>query len=207
MAEARPPNETLRLGHVRLGEAFARLAAPDQAEEEFLTAIAVDPTDGRTAGDLGRLLLDYGDGRRASQAFARAMKAQPGSVDLLSTRASAELLEGRVGEALDLLRQALRREEGNEGIRTRVADLYEKLSQPREAAAHWQILAERKPRDKTLLWRLTQSWMMAGELIQAHHAAERYLKLDLSDKEREDAVVFKNRLEESIERRLRETKN
>ncbi|MBL0058636.1 MAG: tetratricopeptide repeat protein [Elusimicrobia bacterium] len=204
LAEARPPAESLRVGHLRLGDAFARLAAPDQAEEEFLAAIAVDPNNGRTAAELGRLLLDYGDGRRAGAAFARALQDPPGSVDLLSAWASAKLLEGRVTEALDLLRQALRQEESNEGLRARVAELYEKLAQPREAAAHWQVLAQRQPRDKSLLWRLTQSWMMAGELVQAHHAAERYLKLDLSENEREDAVAFKNRLEESIARRLQE---
>jgi hypothetical protein len=72
LAETQAPSPFLAQAHRRVGEAFASLQIPDQAEEEFLIALAIAPQDKTTSERLGRLLMDYGDRSRAKAALTRA---------------------------------------------------------------------------------------------------------------------------------------
>lgn len=71
LAETRAPSSFLALAHRQLGDTFASLQIPDQAEEEFLAALALHPKDRTTGEALGRLLMDYGDPKRAKAALQR----------------------------------------------------------------------------------------------------------------------------------------
>lgn len=72
LAESSSP--FLGQAHRRMGEAFAQVQIPDQAEEEFLAALAIDPTDSATSDALGRLLMDYGEKKRAATALLRSRR-------------------------------------------------------------------------------------------------------------------------------------
>lgn len=74
LAESSPPSPFLGQAHQRLGETFTRLQIPDQAEEEFLAALAMDPEDGTGGEALGRLRMEYGEKKRAAAALRRARK-------------------------------------------------------------------------------------------------------------------------------------
>lgn len=74
LAETQAPSLFLAQAHRRLGDAFASLQIPDQAEEEFLIALAMAPQDKTSSENLGRLLMDYGDGNRAKAALIRASR-------------------------------------------------------------------------------------------------------------------------------------
>jgi hypothetical protein len=74
LAESPLSSPFLGQAHRRLGKTFEQLQIPDQAEEEFLAGLAIDPQDNGTNDDLGRLLMDYGDKKRAVAALARTTR-------------------------------------------------------------------------------------------------------------------------------------
>jgi Tfp pilus assembly protein PilF len=186
--------------HLLRGDNFARAQVPDQAEEEYLAALAIAPNDGSIYERLGALLLEYGDGARAAAAFARAARFQPKSQNLLADWASAELMNGRIPNAIDLLREAVDMKNENDLLREKLATLYEKMDRPGEAARQWKILSDRRPEDKSVLWRLAQTLTAATEFDQARLAVDRYLALDLEGGESQAAKELKSFLERSPSR-------
>lgn len=76
LAESSPPSSFLGQAHQRLGETFAQLQIPDQAEEEFLAALAVAPQDSAASEALGRLWMEYGEKKRAAAALNRTQKSK-----------------------------------------------------------------------------------------------------------------------------------
>ncbi len=200
LSESPPAAETVRRARHRLGDAFLRLRTPDQAEEEYLKALAAG-AGAETALALGRLLLDYGDGRRAAAALFRAAAEEPRSVEILDAWSAAEILEGRLLQAVRLLQQALRIDPQRGDLRERAAELHTRLAQPLEAALQWEALSALRPGDKTVLWRLAQAWTMAAEPVKAYRAGERYLSLSLTEEEQRNAEAFQKLLVEAIARR------
>ena len=71
LAESQAPSPFLGRAHERLGMTFAHVQIPDQAEEEFLAALACDPQNTSASESLGRLWMDYGDKKRAAAALHR----------------------------------------------------------------------------------------------------------------------------------------
>ncbi|MBK8575747.1 MAG: hypothetical protein IPN90_08735 [Elusimicrobia bacterium] len=187
--------------HRRRGENFARLQVPDQAEEEFLAALAINPKDGPTFEKLGELFLEYGDGIRAAAAFDRAAQFQPKSQTLLANGASAELMNGQIPKAIALMREAVAMKQENDSLREKLALLYEKIAQPREAATHWKILSEHRPKDKSVLWRLAQTLAAAQAFDQAQKTIIRYLALDLDEGEEHAAHELNSLLERALSTR------
>lgn len=186
--------------HARLARAFARHRVMDEAETEFLAALALNPEDGDAARDLGRLYRDTDDGGRAAGLFARAVARAPDdrtAAALEGERAEAEFADGRTAQGLDALARAVARDGDNEGLRTRLAVEWEKNARPLEAARQWTFLRDLHPTEKTYHWRLTQAWMMAREPVKAFAAVERYLALPLEADERRAAEEFRKRLAES----------
>ncbi|MBL0350383.1 MAG: hypothetical protein IPP68_08410 [Elusimicrobia bacterium] len=186
--------------HARLARAFARHRVIDEAETEFLAALALNPDDGAAARDLGRLYRDADDGRRAAVLLARAVNHAPDDVAaaaLEGERAEAEFAEGRTAQGLDALARGVARDGSNAGLRERLAEEWEKNARPSDAARQWAVLRDRYPTEKTYHWRLTQAWMMAREPVKAFGAVERYLGLPLAEDERRTAEEFRKRLAES----------
>ena len=176
--------------HQRLADAFVQQKIPDRAEEEYLASLAIHPQDGPTSEALGRLLFNYGEGARAAAAFSRAARFEPTSERLLTDWAAAERMNGQIPKAIALLKEALDVSRGNDSLREQLATLYEKSAQPKEAAAQWKILTDHRPKDKSAWWHLCQNLVASNDLVQAHQAIESYLRLDLTEEERENAESF-----------------
>jgi hypothetical protein len=197
LAETQPPAPLLSEIYERMGRAFDTLQIPDQAEEMFFTALAVDPSNGKASEALGQLFLKYGHTQRAPAAFARAGRFILRTETLLTDWANAERLNGQTAESIALLREALDKNKGNTILRSQLADLYERTGQTKSAVTQWRILSAQNPTDKEILWRLTQSLVKAGEFDRAHHNLTSYLNFDLQEEEREVALALKTSLEET----------
>lgn len=107
-------------------------------------------------------------------------------------------MNGQIPKAIALLREAVSMKPENDPLREKLATLYEKIAQPREAATHWKILSNHRPKDKSVLWHLAQTLAAANAFEQAHQAILRYLALDLDEGEQQSA----NDLNSFIERAL-----
>lgn len=75
LAESPASSPFLGGAHERLGMTFAHVQIPDQAEEEFLAALACDPRNAFAGESLGRLLMDFGDKKRAAAALHRVARS------------------------------------------------------------------------------------------------------------------------------------
>lgn len=195
--EDRPAPE-MSAAHRALGDAFNRARVPDQAEEEYLKALAFFPEDREATAALGRLLLDYGDGARASAALDRALRMSPRDPSLLADGARTDLQEGRWRRALERLETAVDITPTDLRIGTELATLYEKMNQPRDAARQWSRLVSQAPTDKSVRWRLTQAWLSAREPGRALEAVDDYLALPLSEEERRDGNAFRELLRTAL---------
>ncbi len=194
LAETPPSAPSLSKTYEQLGQAFRDLNRPDQAEEAFLTAIAIDPSNGSASRSLGQLFQDYGNVQRAPAAFARASRFLPRSESLLSQWANAEFLNGNLIKSIALLREAVELNKGNEKLRSQLADLYDRTGQTKSAIVQWRILSVQQPNEKTYYWRLTQSLVAAQEWDRAFHNIIGYLNFDLTEEEREAAISLKTSL-------------
>jgi Tfp pilus assembly protein PilF len=91
-----------------LGKASAELGKTPEAVQAFSLALARDPNDAATLMDYGHALMAIPDAAGASRAFARAFRADTGSIDAQFYLAEALRMAGRP-KALDFYCRVLAR--------------------------------------------------------------------------------------------------
>lgn len=89
---------------------------------ELLAAVADSPNDVESALELGRLLMEAGDDRRAADQFARALSLDPHNINALTGAGTAAFRLGRYADARRYFRTADARDSEAAGLLV-VADL------------------------------------------------------------------------------------
>jgi len=90
-----------------LGVVCAQRGQFEQAEQLLRTALSIDPSIAQCLQNYGNVLYHLGRNGDAAESYRGALIRKPGFLAALVPLVSLWLAEGKIGEALDLARQAL----------------------------------------------------------------------------------------------------
>ena len=124
-----------------LGSVYARTGRPEEARKSFAQAIANDPTDTYAHVQMGRLLLQEGEGRLALHKLRHAVALDEADADARHALAACLLELGQPAEAELELRAALRRLDASRCAPLRLA-LCELLTRQGDDAANASLYEE-----------------------------------------------------------------
>ena len=173
-------------GHLRVR--FSELrdrAVLEQAEEILELGLTVAPQDPRLLREMATLQMDTGQVDKASATLAIVEALQPGDASLMARRALILELQGKAVEALELMKESVRRQPSwaQLAIYSDMARRSGKVELAKETLA---LLLEKSPENYSGLARLADIELVAGSL---ERAVELYRQLvDLSS----DAVDLSN---------------
>lgn len=116
------------IGHTEAGYAAHRRGDVAAAEEHYVAALAIHPSD-PYANNLYAMLLDArGDAAMAMACLRRALRAEPDRADVACNLARVEMRAGDPGVAQRLLESVLRREPANRDALELMTRLHAKVS-------------------------------------------------------------------------------
>lgn len=186
-----PQRRELEGAGLGIAQAAARLLQLGQAEEAArLAALTVQllPADPRGWLLLAEAQLRSRQFRAAGVSLARAKDLDPGNAGIWFAEGSLALRDGRPGEAIELLREGLRRDPRNASAYFDLGNGYMLLAQPKEALASFER-AERLRRD---FWEaINNQGLVLYELNRRDRAIERWRRvLDLRPEEAEPNLAL-----------------
>lgn len=157
-------DETFGWAWTNLGVVYRQLGRPDEAEEAYLEAYRLDPSDVTPLSNLASLYASQGKDRKAARFERRVEKHRrrnPFYHYRLSLQASAA---GRTKEAITHMRRAVRRGPEDPTLRARLAELYHADGRQRRAERSLELALHytSDPEDRTRLARLLERWRSGG---------------------------------------------
>ena len=114
----------------------------------------------------------------AEAAARRALELHPARVDTRIVLARALIVQGRLPQALDQLRQAAEQESANGDVRYAIGRLLLQLDRPREALSHLEEAARILPRDYWAHYDLGRACHLLGRASEALVAFEQASRID-----------------------------
>ncbi len=155
-----------------------QLGRRDEAEREFRHALVLDPTEGDSAANLARLLRDSGRGAEALEVLERSIAAGGSSVQLFLERGTMRATAGRVEEALQDFREAVRRAPTDPLALENAARALFALGRLQEAALAYETLARLTP-DRADVWKtLVALYLETGAVAEVERCARQALRLE-----------------------------
>jgi tetratricopeptide (TPR) repeat protein len=154
-----------------LGEALDAFGERDRAEQAFLAAAAIAPTDPRPIYQLGRIAEARRQVQVAIDRYRQALKIDPAFAPAAHYLASQLRSAGEYDEAVKLLLAALGREPANLSLRLNLAHTYLRKGDAQRAADEFQKAIAR-----------------AGDIAEAHYFLGRALESLKKDGEAEAAL-------------------
>jgi len=126
-----------------LGAIFQQQKQYDQAEREFLKALAVNPRDATVLNDFGYMLAERGV--RLDEAVSlvkRALKEDDTNAAFLDSLGWAYYKQNRLTEAEQYLLKAIVRKGHDPTILTHLGEVYSKMGRTADAIASWEKALE-----------------------------------------------------------------
>ncbi|MFQ5777322.1 MAG: tetratricopeptide repeat protein [Terriglobia bacterium] len=187
--EPGPPPETLKLA-IEEYEQVARLAPADTASLQTLAGLyrmdndlaraeatlkkllEVEPRSDTALAALASLYTDQGEDQKAIELLEGAA-AGTHSSSVLGSLAYAYEQEGDFDHAVETYRRALQHDEGNMGLRRRLAESLLRLNRPEQAEAEYRAIVESEPDDAQSQLRLSQIYRHQNRYPEARAALEK----------------------------------
>jgi len=166
---------------------LARLwAEPEQADANYEAAVDAARRAIRLAPDsatgyvvLGRAYQARGLGEAAAGQFQLAAEVEPESVDVLSAQAGIRRSEGRMADAVRLLRRAVRIEPGDAYLQDDLGWSESQIGEVRRAREAYQAAwGDITPHEARLHCMLEEVSVLAGEIETARRHVARYRELE-----------------------------
>lgn len=131
-------NPTSATAFRNLARGYRRIGDLEKAKEAYERALALDPKNGQLRFEYARLLRKMGDEKGYLAELKRAHADAPNDARIPAALGDAELAAGNKLKALELYREALKRDGTNAALRSRYTALYNELkaAQNKSAAAN-----------------------------------------------------------------------
>jgi tetratricopeptide (TPR) repeat protein len=186
--------EGLASAYTALGRKFDQYALTADAEEEYLSAISIDPGQPEARRRLGEIALERGEAADACVHFRRALRRAPkdAAIHALLGRAARQAQD--LPAAVRAYEIAVRLDPSLEEDRRALAELLEERAAWRAAAREWRVLMDKNPQERAYPWRLAKAEAAAGRPTQARNALREYMLFPLDEKERDQAESFQKSL-------------
>jgi tetratricopeptide (TPR) repeat protein len=123
--------------HFELADMLNSSAVPDgreEAEKEYLSALAVNPLDEKAQCKLGDLAALRGDQQAAAEHYQRALKLQPNDAEAMLGLSKILVILNQPEKALPLLEQAVKLDPTNATAHFRLSTLYRKMGRADDAS-------------------------------------------------------------------------
>jgi len=120
-------NPTSATAFRNLARGYRRIGDLEKAKEAYERALALDPKNGQLRFEYARLLIKMGDEKGYLAELKRAHGDAPKDARILAALGDAELAAGNKLKALELYREALKRDGTNASLRSRYTALYNEL--------------------------------------------------------------------------------
>jgi tetratricopeptide (TPR) repeat protein len=122
--------------HFELAEMLNNSGLPnarEEAEKEYLAALAVNPNDEKAECKLGDLAAMRNDQKTAAEHYERALKIQPNDSEAMIGLAKSRMTMNQPEKALPLLEQAVKLDPTNAVVHFRLSTLYRKMGRTHDA--------------------------------------------------------------------------
>ncbi|AFM14547.1 tetratricopeptide repeat protein [Turneriella parva] len=120
-------NPTSAIAFRNLARGYNRIGDLTKAKEAYERALALDPKNGALRYEYAKLLRKLGDEKGYLAELQRAHADAPNDARILAAMGDAELAAGNKRRALELYREALKRDGSNAALRSRYTALYNEL--------------------------------------------------------------------------------
>lgn len=120
-------NPTSPVAFRNLARGYKRIGDLEKAKEAYERALALDPKNGALRYEYAQLLRKLGDEKGYLAELKRAHADAPNDPRILAALADAELAAGNKRRALELYREALKRDGANAALRSKYTALYNEL--------------------------------------------------------------------------------
>jgi tetratricopeptide (TPR) repeat protein len=120
-------NPTSAIAFRNLARGYNRIGELTKAKEAYERALALDPKNGALRYEYAKLLRKLGDEKGYLAELKRAHADAPSDARILAAMGDAELAAGNKRKALELYREALKRDGANTALRARYTALYNEL--------------------------------------------------------------------------------
>ncbi len=117
-----------------LARGYKRTGDLERAKEAYERALALDPKNGPLRYEYAKLLRKLGDEKGYLAELKRAHADAPNDANILAALGDAELAAGNKRRALELYRDALKRDGSIKGLRERYTALYNELNSANKTA-------------------------------------------------------------------------
>ena len=121
-------NPTSAIAFRNLARGYKRIGDLQKAKEAYERALALDPKNGQLRHEYAKLLRKLGDDTGYLTELKRAHADAPKDAKILAALGDAELAAGNKLKALELYREALKRDGTIKGLRARYTALYNELN-------------------------------------------------------------------------------
>lgn len=121
-------NPTSAVAFRNLARGYKRTGELDKAREAYERALKLDPNNGALRLEYAKLLKKMGDEAGYLAELRKAHAADPKNPAILAALGDAELKAGNKKRALDLYREALKRDGRNTELRSKYTALYNELN-------------------------------------------------------------------------------
>lgn len=166
------------VAHYELGLTLLRLGKNENAEGEFLGAIAHQPAMMPPRYQLAHLYLQRRDVRRVKEQLDAIQRYEPNSVDARRLIARVALLEKDPDRALMELAEAVAMASNRGGLYTEMAAIYGAKKDFKNAAEHYRKALEIDPKLIEASAALTRLYMATGEQAKADQELLRATEAD-----------------------------
>ncbi len=138
-----------------------------KAEQDYKTAIALNPRYIEAMNNLAGLQEIKGESRRALKLYSEAARLNPGNSIPYDSLGAALAKKGQVAAALAIYHKALQENPTDTAAQISMAKLLEKTGRPDLAAYQLQEAVRKKPRDFAASFALTALLDKQGEALEA----------------------------------------
>ena len=163
--------------HVNLISLYGRLERPDQAEQHYRAALALNSSLADAHYNYGVLLASSRRRREAADAFRLALAVNPFHAQAHNNLATLLAAQGNLADAASHYRQAVANDPGHRAARFNLARTLVALGRPGDATGHFERLLEPRNPDATRYTHaLANAWLAAGDVAKAREYATRALR-------------------------------
>jgi tetratricopeptide (TPR) repeat protein len=159
-----------------LGIGFAGKGNAEAALREFKEALRFESTDIRTLYNIGNMLVLLGRTDEAIEYYNRVLEGKPGDADTCIALASARIIKGETGLALDSYREGLKYHPENTVLRGELALALLQLNRVDEGITQLEQLVKIKA-DSTTYCNLGIAWAQKGQFGRAMECYAKSIQL------------------------------